>query len=134
MTDTVVVFFVFFHELLLLIQKLYFCRMGDNIRLNIVGHVTAATEVAPDNNAAGDDYETMTPPATPDEDLYEAVSPRTTPEPAEDPQGYLLPNPDHQQGGQTSTNNQNGRNTGLKFFCLWSGGFELRCLIFLLMC
>ena len=87
--------------------------MSANIKLNVVGHVTATTEVTPGGNL-DDSYETMSPPATPDEDIYESVSPRGTPEPtkglkaavsqlAEGPQGYLVPYPDGKdQGGKCS--------------------------------
>ena len=69
--------------------------MADNIGLKVVGHVRATNDVTPGDSK---DYETMTPPTSPDDDIYESVSPRTTPQAAEDPEGYLVPYPDGQKG------------------------------------
>ena len=75
--------------------------MADDISLKVVGHATTANDETPcDNN----DYETMTPTTSPDDDIYEPVSPRKTPELAEDPEGYLLPYPDNEREGKSPNN------------------------------
>ena len=77
--------------------------MGDKVKMNVVGHVTATTDVVPDDSTEENNYETMTPPISPVDDLYEPVSPRQTPEPKEDSQGYLIPtNPIDQKETKTT--------------------------------
>jgi hypothetical protein len=85
--------------------------MAGNIKLNVVGRVTTATAVAPDDNT-DNNYQTKTLPATPDDDLYDSVSPRATPELPEDPEGFLVPYPDSQKGGKSSRKTKDEHKTG----------------------
>jgi hypothetical protein len=98
--------------------------MSDNIKLNVVGRVTATTDVVPDGSTAGSEYETMTPPTSPVDDIYESVSPRQTPEPMVDPQGYLVPTyPVDQKGSKTSSQKSNSESrTGWKLLS-FSGNY-----------
>ncbi|CAB3980060.1 Hypothetical predicted protein, partial [Paramuricea clavata] len=84
--------------------------MAGNIKLNVVGRVTTATAIAPDDNI-DNDYQTKTLPATPDDDLYDSVSPRATPKLPEDPEGYLVPYPDSQKGGKSSRKSKDEHKT-----------------------
>ena len=97
--------------------------MGDKIKMNVVGHVTATTDVVPNDSTAENKYETMTPPTSPVDDLYESVSPRQTPELKEDSQGYLIPtSPIDQKESKTTEKTKNEYKTGLKLvsmFCIF---------------
>ncbi|XP_028393892.1 rho guanine nucleotide exchange factor 10-like isoform X2 [Dendronephthya gigantea] len=68
--------------------------MGDDIKLDVVDHVTTTADTAEPES-----YETMSPPTSLEDSIYEPVEPKVSqepkvpPEPAEDPQGYLVPKP-----------------------------------------
>lgn len=72
--------------------------MEDNIKCNVVGKVTASDVVAAPDDDTSNVYEEMSQPVTPEEDLYESVSPRETPEPHKNPQD-LIHYPDDQKKG-----------------------------------
>lgn len=102
--------------------------MGDDIKLQVVDHLTTTTDAAEPES-----HERMSPSTSlEDSCTYEPVEPRAHPEPAEDAQGYLIPNPSIPRKGSPSTarKSRKGNDAGFDFFfrLLWSVYTMCNCL------